>query len=76
MIVAADAHALVIHPFQDGNGRLSRIPLDFIGEPEDQVGAVMFLVSDAARYVTGTAIVVDGGAMLMGPPSRPSPVSR
>lgn len=54
------------------NGRLSRIPLDFIGEPEDQVGALLYLVSDAARYVTGSAIVVDGGAMLMGPAARPS----
>ena len=55
------------------SGRLGRIPLDFIGEPEDQVGALLFLVSDAARYVTGTAIVVDGGAVLMGPASRPQP---
>jgi NAD(P)-dependent dehydrogenase (short-subunit alcohol dehydrogenase family) len=48
-------------------GRLERIPLDMIGEPEDQVGALLYLVSDAARYVTGTAIVVDGGGMLLGP---------
>jgi NAD(P)-dependent dehydrogenase (short-subunit alcohol dehydrogenase family) len=54
-------------------GRLSRIPLDLIGVPEDQVGALLYLVSDAARYVTGTAIIVDGGAMLMGPMSRPQP---
>lgn len=53
------------------NGRLSRIPLDFIGETEDQVGALLYLVSDAARYVTGSAVVVDGGAMLMGPAARP-----
>jgi L-rhamnose 1-dehydrogenase len=54
-------------------GRLSRIPLDFIGETEDQVGGLLYLVSDAARYVTGTAIVADGGAMLMGPAARPQP---
>jgi NAD(P)-dependent dehydrogenase (short-subunit alcohol dehydrogenase family) len=48
-------------------GRLERIPLDMLGEPEDQVGALVYLVSDAARYVTGTAVVVDGGAMLLGP---------
>jgi NAD(P)-dependent dehydrogenase (short-subunit alcohol dehydrogenase family) len=46
--------------------RLERIPLDMIGEPDDQVGALLFLVSDAARYVTGSAIVADGGAMLLG----------
>jgi NAD(P)-dependent dehydrogenase (short-subunit alcohol dehydrogenase family) len=46
--------------------RLERIPLDTLGEPEDQVGALLYLVSDAARYVTGSAIVVDGGGMLLG----------
>jgi NAD(P)-dependent dehydrogenase (short-subunit alcohol dehydrogenase family) len=48
-------------------GRLSRIPLGFIGTPEDQVGAVLYLVSDDARYVTGECIRVGGGAVLMGP---------
>jgi NAD(P)-dependent dehydrogenase (short-subunit alcohol dehydrogenase family) len=52
-------------------GRLERIPLDMIGEPEDQVGALLYLVSDAARYVTGSSIVVDGGGMLLGA-MRPS----
>jgi NAD(P)-dependent dehydrogenase (short-subunit alcohol dehydrogenase family) len=54
--------------------RLERIPLDMMGEPEDQVGALLYLVSDAARYVTGTAVVVDGGGMLLGAmrPRRPA----
>jgi NAD(P)-dependent dehydrogenase (short-subunit alcohol dehydrogenase family) len=46
--------------------RLDKIPLDMLGEPDDQVGALLYLVSDAARYVTGTSIVVDGGAMMLG----------
>jgi glucose 1-dehydrogenase len=54
-------------------GRLSRIPLDFVGEPDDQVGGLLYLVSDAARYVTGTALVVDGGGVLMGPMARRRP---
>lgn len=37
-------------------------PLGRIGEPDDVAGSVAFLVSDAARYVTGQNIVVDGGA--------------
>ncbi|MEO6906559.1 MAG: SDR family oxidoreductase [Abditibacteriaceae bacterium] len=37
------------------------IPLGRIGEIEDCGGAVAFLVSDAASYVTGHTIVVDGG---------------
>jgi L-rhamnose 1-dehydrogenase len=49
--------------------RLGRIPLGFIGEPQDQVGAALFLVSDAARYVTGACIHVDGGNSMMGPAS-------
>ncbi|HUF93176.1 MAG TPA: SDR family oxidoreductase, partial [Candidatus Limnocylindria bacterium] len=47
--------------------RLGRIPLGFIGTPEDQVGAALFLLSDAARYITGACIHVDGGNSLMGP---------
>jgi gluconate 5-dehydrogenase len=32
-----------------------------IGMPEDMVGAVIFLVSEAASFVTGQTIYVDGG---------------
>ena len=32
-----------------------------IGEPEDVAAAVCFLLSDAARFITGTHLVVDGG---------------
>ncbi|MEW6349848.1 MAG: SDR family oxidoreductase [Thermodesulfobacteriota bacterium] len=39
----------------------ARIPLARIGEPEDVVGAVLFLCSDAASYITGQTIYVDGG---------------
>lgn len=40
---------------------LARTPLGFFGQPEDVAGAVVFLCSDAARYITGTVIDVDGG---------------
>lgn len=40
---------------------ISRIPLQRIGKPEDVVGAVMYLASDAADMVTGSTILVDGG---------------
>ena len=36
-------------------------PLPRVGTAEDLVGAVLWLVSDAGRYVTGQSIVVDGG---------------
>ena len=39
------------------------IPKGKIGEPEDVVGAVLFLASTAADYITGDTIYVDGGTM-------------
>lgn len=40
---------------------LSKIKLGRLGTPGDVVGAVVFLSSDAAALVTGSAVVVDGG---------------
>ena len=37
------------------------IPLGRIGMPEDMAGAVIYLVSDAASFVSGQTIYVDGG---------------
>ena len=39
----------------------SRVPLRRWGKPLDLVGAAIFLASDAASYITGQQIVVDGG---------------
>lgn len=43
---------------------LSRIPMHRIGEPDDIGKVVLFLASDMASYMTGSQIVVDGGALL------------
>jgi 2-deoxy-D-gluconate 3-dehydrogenase len=40
---------------------LERIPAGRWGEPEDLMGAVVFLASDAAAYVHGITLPVDGG---------------
>ena len=40
---------------------LGAIPLGRVGRPEDVAGAALFLVSDAAAYVTGQVLAVDGG---------------
>ncbi|MGC8908464.1 MAG: SDR family NAD(P)-dependent oxidoreductase [Desulfomonilaceae bacterium] len=42
---------------------VSRIPLGRLGEPADIVGAVLFLCSEAARFITGQTIYVDGGML-------------
>src|SRR5262249_18262500 len=39
----------------------SRVPLRRWGKPRDLAGAVVFLASDAASYVSAQQIVVDGG---------------
>lgn len=40
----------------------ARVPLGRLGEPGDLAGPIVFLASDMARYVTGAALLVDGGA--------------
>ena len=40
---------------------LSQIPMGTLGEPSDVAQAALFLVSEAARYITGHVLVVDGG---------------
>ena len=43
---------------------LASIPLGRAGTPEDIAGAVGFLVSPAAAYVTGTTVHVNGGMFM------------
>ena len=42
-------------------GILTKVPLGRLGTPEDVGGVVTFLASDAASYITGQVITVDGG---------------
>jgi 2-deoxy-D-gluconate 3-dehydrogenase len=42
---------------------MERIPAGRWGEPDDIAGAAVFLCSDAARYVHGKVLLVDGGWM-------------
>jgi len=50
---------------QHGDVVAERLPLKRLGEPDDIGRAALFLLSDAASGITGTTLVVDGGALTM-----------
>ena len=64
-------NSIVPGPFPDPRGQGSnaafvkklsdKVPMARVGKAEEIVGAVIFLASDVASFVTGTEIVVDGG---------------
>jgi NAD(P)-dependent dehydrogenase (short-subunit alcohol dehydrogenase family) len=45
--------------------RGAQLPLGRIGQPEDIADAVLFLLSDASRYMIGQSIAVNGGAIMI-----------
>lgn len=49
-----------------GEEVLMRTPMKHFGELEELVGAAIFLASDAASFVTGSILAVDGGYLASG----------
>jgi NAD(P)-dependent dehydrogenase (short-subunit alcohol dehydrogenase family) len=55
----------------DWEGYLRRIPLGHAGAPLDIANAACWLLSDAAAYVTGIDLPVDGGVLATGNTPQP-----
>ena len=47
------------------SSRLSRVPMNRAGTIDEVVAGVLFLASDESSYITGTEMVIDGGALAM-----------
>jgi NAD(P)-dependent dehydrogenase (short-subunit alcohol dehydrogenase family) len=48
-------------PTARGNSIITHTPMGRFGNPEDLLGAVLWLMSPAAKFVTGIVVPVDGG---------------
>jgi glucose 1-dehydrogenase len=53
-----------LHDAAKVRAELKKIPLHRIGRPEEVAGAVLYLASDEASFVTGTTFFIDGGRTL------------
>jgi NAD(P)-dependent dehydrogenase (short-subunit alcohol dehydrogenase family) len=62
--------ALLINPDKSltprGQTIIDHTPMKRFGEPEELIGTAVWLCSDAARFVTGIVVPVDGGFMAFG----------
>ena len=60
--IATDMSARALNGDQERMQKvLSRTPMGGLGDPSDIAETALFLASDAAKYITGTVIPVDGG---------------
>jgi NAD(P)-dependent dehydrogenase (short-subunit alcohol dehydrogenase family) len=50
-----------------GERLAARLPTRRLGQPEDIASAVVFLASEAASWITGQTLIVDGGSHVAGP---------
>ncbi len=65
-VFRTDLNAELLDGTERGQEYLLRTPMNRFGELEELVGAAIFLASDAASFVTGHLLVVDGGFLASG----------
>jgi NAD(P)-dependent dehydrogenase (short-subunit alcohol dehydrogenase family) len=65
-VFRTDLNAAMLDGTARGDEYMVRIPMRRFGKLEELVGATVFLASDAASYVTGHLLVVDGGFLASG----------
>jgi glucose 1-dehydrogenase len=75
-LIATDSTAPQLGQPETVAASLEEIPLRSVGQPEDCVGPVVLLCSDAGRYITGATLFVDGGMHLPGRPRFIGPDGR
>ncbi len=65
-VIPTELNATVLHGTDRGKEILIRTPMKRFGRAEEVATAAVFLASDAASFITGTTIAVDGGYLCSG----------
>jgi NAD(P)-dependent dehydrogenase (short-subunit alcohol dehydrogenase family) len=63
--ITETAQPLADATIEELNARGAQLPLGRIGQPDDIAEVVVFLLSEASRYMTGQAVAVNGGAIMI-----------
>ena len=65
-VFRTDLNAALLDSTERGRELLLRTPIRRFGKPEELIGAAVLLASDAASFITGQCITVDGGFLASG----------
>ncbi len=65
-VFRTDLNSSLLDGTERGREFLMRTPMQRFGKPEELIGAAVLLASDAASYITGQSIAIDGGFLASG----------